>query len=377
MGEMPGVREVIPWIARFGVPQASPTSNRMDLVAAAWPPILAAIQGRRLTGLAVAAAETGMLRLSDPQWAQLLERHRSAMVGAISIERTMIGVVDALEASDIEVVILKGAALAHTIYPDPSWRPFGDLDLLVRTGDWRRACAVLAERGFRRHLPEPRRGFDERFGKAATHVSEAGIEVDLHRTLVLGPFGLWMEPEQLFRSTAQFSLAGRSFKRLGDTQLLLHACMHASLGFRPPLPVPLRDVAEAALRLPVDWGSLDRLASAWRMRAVVQHAFGAASNMLGVSWPSEAGLILDGRTSRRESRALAAYTTGRRDRGGTILATLPAIRGSMAKVAFLRTMLFPDRRFLAARAGNRPPSYRRRWAITVRWLLRPRQEGLR
>jgi hypothetical protein len=377
MAERPGVREVVPWVARFGLPHASPTPEGIDLTAAVWPPIFAALQGRRLTGLAVAAAESGMLRLSDEQWAQLLERHRAAMIGAISIERTMIRVLHALEGSDVEVVVLKGTAIAHAIYPDPSWRPFGDLDLLVRTRDWRRACAALAELGFRRHLPEPRKGFDERFGKAATHVSEDGIEVDLHRTLVLGPFGLWMEPEQLFQSTAQFSLAGRSFKRLGDTELLLHACMHASLGFRPPLPIPLRDVAEVALRIPVDWVSLDRLASAWRMRAVVQHAFGAASNLLGVRWPSGAGLVLDGRTSRRERRALTAYTTGRRDRGGTILATLPAIRGSTAKIAFLRTMLFPNREFLAARAGNRAASYRRRWAIPLRWLRRAGQAGAR
>jgi hypothetical protein len=377
MGERPEVGKVISWVAGFGLSQGSLDPDGIDLKGAAWPPILAALQGRRLTGLAVAAADAGMLFLSDEQWAQLLERHRSAMIGAISIERTMIRVVHALETGGIEVVVLKGAALAHTIYPDPSWRPFGDVDLLVHTRDWRRACAVLAELGFRRYLPEPRKGFDERFGKAATHVSEDGIEVDLHRTLVLGPFGLWLDPEQLFESTAPFSLAGRSFNRLGDTHLLLHACMHASLGFRPPLPIPVRDVAEVALRRPVDWAAVDRLASAWRMRAVVQHAFGVASDRLDVRWPPGAELVLTGQADRRERRALAAYTTDRRDRGGMALATLQAVRGSKAKIAFLRSMLLPRGEFLAARAGDRQPSYRRRWATPLRWLRGERQEAAR
>jgi hypothetical protein len=377
MRSRPEVEKLIRWVAGFGLPQSAATSEGIDLTETAWPPILAALHGRRLTGLAVAAAEAGMIRLTDEQWGELLQWHRSAMIGALSIERTMIRVVDALEASDIEVVVLKGTALAHTIYPDPSWRPFGDLDLLVRTRDWRRACAVLAELGFRRHLPEPRRGFDERFGKAATHVGEDGIEVDLHRTLVLGPFGLWMEPEKLFGSTERFSLAGRSFRRLGDTQLLLHACMHASLGFRPPLPIPVRDVAEVALRGPVDWESLARIAIAWRLRAVVQHALGVASDTLDVTWPTGAELVLTAPADRRERRALAAYTTDQRNRGGTILATLPAIRGASAKLAFLRSMLIPGGEFLAARAGNRRPSYRRRWAIPLRWLSRAGQAGAR
>lgn len=377
MAETLGVGEAVSWVARFGLPQVSPTPDTMDVRAAGWPPILAALQGKRLTGLAVAAVEAGQLRISSEQLTQLLERHRAAMIGTISIERTMIRVVEALEARSIEVVVLKGTALAHTIYPDPSWRPFGDVDLLVRTRDWRRACAVLAELGFRRYLPEPREGFDERFGKAATHVSEEGIEVDLHRTLVLGPFGLWMDPEQLFQSTMPFSLAGRSFRRLENTSLLLHASMHASLGFRPPLPIPVRDVAEVALRTPVDWAGLDRLASAWRLRAVLQHAFGVTSSMLGVRWPTGAELVLDGRAPRRERRVLAAYTSGRRDRGGTALATLAAIRGSRSKIAYLRSMLFPARQFLAARRGSRVATYRRRWVVPLRWLRRPRRAGVR
>ncbi len=33
--------------------------------------------------------------------------------------------------AEIPVIVLKGAALAQTVYPDPALRPMGDLDLLV------------------------------------------------------------------------------------------------------------------------------------------------------------------------------------------------------------------------------------------------------
>ncbi|HBX71099.1 MAG TPA: hypothetical protein DEH25_17405 [Chloroflexi bacterium] len=37
----------------------------------------------------------------------------------------------AFEAAKIPVIVLKGAALAQTVYPDPGLRPMGDLDLLI------------------------------------------------------------------------------------------------------------------------------------------------------------------------------------------------------------------------------------------------------
>ncbi|HEX5165781.1 MAG TPA: nucleotidyltransferase family protein [Thermomicrobiales bacterium] len=53
----------------------------------------------------------------------------------------------ALSDADIEVVVLKGPALAHSIYPSPGLRVFGDLDLMVRERDMLTAHAVLTDHG--------------------------------------------------------------------------------------------------------------------------------------------------------------------------------------------------------------------------------------
>jgi hypothetical protein len=47
----------------------------------------------------------------------------------------------------VEVVLLKGAALALDLYPDPALRSQGDLDLLVRPGDVRAAVRAAARAG--------------------------------------------------------------------------------------------------------------------------------------------------------------------------------------------------------------------------------------
>jgi len=52
------------------------------------------------------------------------------------------------QAAGIDVLVLKGAALAHLVYPQPVLRPMRDIDILVRAEDVYRAYARLPEIGF-------------------------------------------------------------------------------------------------------------------------------------------------------------------------------------------------------------------------------------
>jgi hypothetical protein len=358
-------------IAAFGLPDGYGITAPFSFGEETWRQVLPRLRNRRITGFAVAGAESGWLDLSAEQTDGLLEAHREAMLVPLAVERGLLQVGTELHASGMEFVVLKGSALAHTVYPDPFWRFFGDLDLLVRTEDWRKACTILENLGYRRGLPEPRAGFDERFGSAANFRREdGGIEVDLHRNLVLGPFGLWVESRALFEGVTDLPLWGRTFKRLNDSLLQLHACIHASLGGLPPLTVPVRDVAQVAHYGKVDWEALADQATRWKLRAVVRHAMQTASDVLGVSLPPGADAMVALTPTRKERRALGSYVTDRRGKGGIARSTLSAIPGIRAKAAYIRALVFPDRRFLAARSGSQTASYRHRWAIPLRWVRR-------
>jgi hypothetical protein len=359
-------------VAGFGLPGSD--RSTVQVPKEDWSSFLTTLDTQRLTGLAVAAAGAGELSLSGEQWDELLQRHRDSMLWALTVERKLLSLAARFEDAGIDVVALKGSTVAHTAYPDPSWRPFGDLDLLVRTSDWRRACAVLAGLGFDRRLPEPRSGFDERFGKAAVHANGDGVEIDLHRTLVLGPYGLWMDPEELFGRTTTLRLGGLEVRRLDDTALLVHACMHASLGWNPPLLMPLRDVAQVATFGHVDWGEFAELAKRWRLRAVVQHALQTSAVTLGADLPEQAGEIVRSEPSRKERRILDVYVTDRRFRGGTATATLRAIPGIRAKAAYVRALMLPSREFLDRRTAGHG-SYWRRWLVPMRWMDRRGRSG--
>lgn len=333
-----------------------------------WGQFISSVSAERLTGLALAAVEQGAVVLAPAHIDELRDRQLTAMLQALALERRLLDVAQAFEDAEIEYAVLKGPVLANDFYPDPAWRPFVDVDVLVRGSDWRRACLVLAELGFERNLPEPKPGFDERFGKAALHRDADGLQLDLHRTLVLGPFGLWMDPGELFGQRASFRLGDRLLPRLDDSALLLNACMHASLGSSPPLALPMRDVAQIAEVGRIDWGRFSAQMRRWQLQAVIQHAVDTLQQRFGIAIPQLAEVASTVSVTRTQRRALLAYTTDGRVRGGISLHTLSAIRGLRNKAAYIGSLLVPSRDFLAARAVDHRPSYLRRLTIPVKWL---------
>jgi hypothetical protein len=366
MHETPVAAPEVRRIASAGLLGADPPIGLAD---GRWPIVLSGLEFHRLTGIAAAAWEAGCLELDDEHVAELFARHREAMVGALVIEQRLLRLAAAFDAAGVRAVVLKGPAVAHAVYADPSMRPFGDLDLLVATSDWRGACAVLESEGYRRDLPEPRRGFDERFGKAATHSDESGIQVDLHRTLVLGPFGLWLDPAELLRHTEAFELGGRRLERLDRTGLLVNAALHAGLGASPPLLLPLCDVVRTAVDPRVDWTRVESLAARRHQGAALGLAFEAAERELGAELPAPARAIANRDPGLVERRALRAYTDHRRA-GGMAIAATRAIRGVRGKSTYLMDLLLPNREFLDARARG---SYLSRWRTPMHWIRRRRR----
>lgn len=375
--ELPG-KALVRHVASFGIPgHPEPTPTRVE--DGVWGAVRERLVRERVTGLALAASGAGVLRLDEGQRADLVLRHRGEMAWVLAVERKLLDLADAFERARVPFVVLKGSALAHSMYPDPAWRGFIDLDVLVPTNRWREACDALVRLGHRRKLPEPRRGFDERFGKAATHVGSDRIEVDLHRTLALGPFGQWIDPEEVLRHTTPFNVGGRELQRLDDTAMFLHSCIHASLGAYPPLLLPLRDVAQVASGASPDWELLAAWGRRWRVAPVYRHALSEASAAFGLAWPIGSASAVSAGASRNERRVLSTYTSARRQRGATSIATVRAIPGVRGKARYAWSLLAPDRSFLEARAASngRRPTHAGRLLVPVRWLRHGVSTGIR
>jgi hypothetical protein len=308
---------------------------------------------QRAVSLLASELAAGNLRLGPgDDDAALVAGHEAAMVQCLLLERALLGVVGDLADAGVELRILKGPAVAHLDYPDPAWRTFGDLDLLVRSRDYDTAVAVLERRGARRRSAEVRPGFDRRFAKGVCMIGADGMQVDLHRLLTTGPFGVTGHVEECFDDSEPVLLGGEAVPALTRELRFLHACQHAVLGDWPARLVPLRDVAQLRLARPLDFDAVLRRAAAWRCTLVVARAVMLATVTLDLP----ADPVVEWATSYEgtafERRALAACMGPDRSYARQMVATLPAVPGVAAKLAFVRALLVPHRDYVARHDGG-------------------------
>lgn len=242
-----------------------------------------------------------------------------------------------------EMRVLKGSAYANLDYPDPARRSFIDLDLLFRADDFTKAVESLTTLGYQRILAEPRPGFDARFDKGTT-LRDNGMELDLHRTFVLGPWGRLVNTDELWATSEPFTVNGVTMHALSAPHRFLHACYHAALGDWPLRLGSLRDVAQLlpSASLP--------MAQAWGVQAVVAAAVADATRLLGLreTTPIQRWAVAYTPTPREE-QWLALHTNEDKTFAAQALATLPTLRGIREKAAYLRALLLPDHRYTAGR----------------------------
>lgn len=351
-------------VAGYGLP-GSTRSLPDALDDDGWAALRAGILEQRLTGLFHGALTAGHLGATPERLAQVSNYLVASMGLALELERRITEIADLLGAADVEWRLLKGAAVAHLDYRDPSLRSFGDVDILVRDRQYDQACDVLREAGGHRRYAEPRPGFDRRFGKGVCFFMPGHYELDLHRSFVAGPFGLLVQQADLFAETDHIVLAGKAIPTLSAESRFLHACYHAVLGARPPRLVPLRDVAQLVLN-GLDLERVEATISTWKVDALIAMAVNAAWTTFGLA---DAVPLSEWARSYQptkvERRQLAAYVSEQRSYAAQAAAALSALPRFVDKVAYVRAIAFPSRDYVRARDGRYRSRLRRGVKLTM------------
>src|SRR5262249_61332938 len=115
-------------------------------------------------------------------------------------------------------VVLKGRLLAAELWPHPSCRPSGDLDLLAEPDRVSAALSALAASGYRAVEWRRHRDTSSILCAAPEHRS---LAVDLHWR----PFqsvGWGLDPQRLLRRAHPATLAGHPVRTLDETDRLLY-----------------------------------------------------------------------------------------------------------------------------------------------------------
>jgi hypothetical protein len=288
-------------------------------------------------------------------------------------------VLDALAARGIETIVLKGAALAHTVYPEPWLRTRSDTDLLVRAADRQAAFAAMEQLGYRRSEAA---GGELASSEASFTRPGAMLPVDLHwrinNSSLLSPV---LEFGSLREGAVPVPALGAHARTPGPVDALLLAALHRATHHQMPMRVDghahrgdrliwLYDLHLLAPRLaPAQLTELAGRAARHGVAGLCLDALRAAQETFGTAVPAALAQSLE-RDAARAEPSMAFLRGGRR---GLLLAEVRALRGWGERWRLVREHAFPPADYML-----RKYSTHRRWllpALYVRrafgWLARP------
>ncbi len=246
----------------------------------------------------------------------LAERCRALYVHNLArnayLYRELGGVLEGLHQAGVPVVVLKGAAMAPSLYGDIALRYMGDLDLLVPKETRARAMELLEERGYRLHpiVPADLRARARRAGllprsRGPVNVqTTAKIYARFHFHYQLwreGQFfplelhwhiakpGTGVNIAELWQEAQATTIAGVETLSLRPEHLLLHLCLHLTGDAYGQLRLArLVDIDLAVTRQRLDWAHLGGAAERYGIARRVRVALGLTQRVLGTAIPPQA-----------------------------------------------------------------------------------------
>lgn len=199
-------------------------------------------------------------------------------------------VVEAARELGVEIMLLKGAALALTVYSGFSDRPMGDIDVVARGDDAGRLWAHLREAGWELEF-ENGDGFYEEHQHLPPLVRGGGIGVvlEVHRSLLSprAPFDL--DEDAFWARSRTIELAGAPVRVFEPEAQLLYLSIHYawSHALSRGLGRTVRDVAAVIDRSPPDWDDLVALATSARAASTVYWTLRLAQELGDAAVPPE------------------------------------------------------------------------------------------
>ncbi|HTH77644.1 MAG TPA: nucleotidyltransferase family protein [Ramlibacter sp.] len=238
----------------------------------------------------------------SPSWAtRLRDEQRAAAIWELRHQQVISHAIEVLDTAGCEPILLKGTALAYWLYADPSLRPRGDTDILIREDSRIAAESALARSGFSRRF-----GID---GKVVTHQATYSLRapdgtihaLDLHWRANNSPILAPLFPHsELSHYSEALGTLGPAARRTDATRSLLLACAHRAVHEANPYYVDNEKVGGLSRLVwlydihllcealsPQAWADLPTTCRAKGLTRIVSAALADAKQRLGARVPAD------------------------------------------------------------------------------------------
>lgn len=231
------------------------TARFLKLISSAdWPRLLLLAEEHGVIGrLAASLNDCNESTVPSEIKQALLERQRTQNFQTLRLTAELFRLLELFGAQGISTLVIKGPALAAQAYGDASLRSYGDIDLLVRQRDIRRATELLMASGYQAVVSLGAVDAGRIPGQYLFFKTDSKLLVELHNDLTLRYFPRPLLIEDFFARQIRVSLDAREIPAPSVEDHLVLVCVHGTKHFWERLSW-IADVAGLVSRQPnMDW----------------------------------------------------------------------------------------------------------------------------
>lgn len=238
-----------------------------------------------LAHLNASMSRAGSPRVPQETRQTLNEKQRAQNFLTLRLTAELFRILDLFAAQGIAALAIKGPVLAMRAYGDPAMRGYGDLDLLVRQRDIRRATEALIGAGFEAAVPLSVINAGKIPGQYLFSKPESRLLVELHNDLTLRYFPRPLPIEDFFTRQVRVRLDAHEASAPAVEDELVLICIHGAKHFWERL-IWVADVAALVTRQTgLDWERAEESARAVRAEHLLHAGLRLATELLHADVP--------------------------------------------------------------------------------------------
>jgi len=269
---------------------ASPAQDRQRLVglfrSVDWTRLFALAEDHGVTGHLAASLRGLEEDLVPPEIRQALaDRQRARNFLTLRLTAELFRIVDRFASEGIGALAVKGPVLAMQAYGDPAMRSYGDLDLLVRQRDIRRATELMSAAGFAPAIPLSAIDAGKIPGQYLFSLPDSKLIVELHNDRTLRYFPRRLPLEDCFSRQVRVRLDSHEVPALSAEDELVLICIHGAKHFWERL-MWIADVAALVSRQKnIDWQQVSASAKEVGAKRMLHMGLRLAGGLLKMPFP--------------------------------------------------------------------------------------------
>lgn len=278
------------WSALLECASASHDLQRFRglLGSADWTRLLVLAEEHGVAGHLTAGLRGHAEDLVPPEIRQtLVDRQRAQIFFTLRLTAELFRLLDRFALEGIGALVVKGPVLAVQAYGDPAMRAYGDLDLLVRQRDIRRATELMIAAGYQSKVPWSAIDAGKIPGQYFFFKPESKLIVELHNDCTLRYFPRRLPLEEFFARQIRVRLDSREAPALSVEDELLLISVHGAKHFWERL-LWIADVAALVSRQTgIDWERVRDSAKAVGAERMLHTGLRLATDLLKAQLPDK------------------------------------------------------------------------------------------